>query len=345
MVPDKHATPFVSIIIPVLNAVDEVPACLDALRAQDYPTDRYEIIVVDNGSSDGTFELLQQSGVSVLQRSERGRAKALNAGVQHARGEIICTTDISCQADANWLRTIVVSFDDPTVACVAGEIKQLAGIENAVTRFQARTNYMSPMRALNRKHLPFLPFADGANASFRRSVFDQIGWFEESFSKGADVEICYRLFVLTPHKILFNYDAVVWEPGEPTLRALLYQRYRMGIGWNLMKLRFPELFMQQQAKKTARELYWQLRGSMSRGFSLAVRNARALFGDGRDGAMDANLTLMMGLAQWYGKVRGRKTVLRQMPKPEPIDSRALRVFIDHVDSIPGRVMVVHRGAE
>lgn len=344
MAPDKPSMPFVSVVIPVLNALDEISGCLDALRAQDYPADRYEIIVVDNGSCDGTFELLQQSGVTVLQRPERGRAKALNAGVQRARGEIICTTDISCQADANWLRTIVASFDDPTVACVAGEIKQVKGVENAVTRFQERTNYMSPMRAIHRKRLPFLPFADGANASFRRSVFEQIGWFEESFSKGADVEICYRLFVLTPHKILFNYDAIVWEPGEPTLKALLYQRYRMGIGWNLMKLRFPELFTQQQGKKKPRELYWQLRGSMGRGFALVVQNARALFGYGRDGAMDANLTLLMGLAQWYGKVRGRRMVLRQTPRPEPVDSRALRVFVDHVDSLPQRVMV-HHGAE
>ena len=341
---EKHVMPFVSIVIPVLNAVDEVPSCLAALRAQDYPADRYEIIVVDNGSSDGTFELLNQSGVVALQRPERGRAKALNVGVQHARGDIICTTDISCQAGANWLRTVVDSFGDPTVACVAGEIKQLKGVENAVTRFQERTNYMSPMHAINRRRLPFLPFADGANASFRRSVFDQIGWFEESFSKGADVEICYRLFVLTPYKILFNYDAIVWEPGEPTLKALLYQRYRMGIGWNLMKLRFPELFMQLRVNRTARQLYWQLRGSMRRGFSLVAWNARALYGDGRDGAMDANLTLLMGLAQWYGRVRGRRMVLRQVPKPEPIDSHALSFFVDHVDSLPGRV-IVRRGEE
>src|SRR4029079_17145761 len=108
-----------------------------------------------------------------------------------AHGEIICTTDISCMPEPQWIAEIVSSFADPQIGCVAGEIKQLPGPDNSAVRYQARTNYMSPMHALKRDRLPFLPFADGANASFRRQVFDQIGPFEETFYKGADVEICY----------------------------------------------------------------------------------------------------------------------------------------------------------
>ena len=167
----------------------------------------------------------------------------MNTGVKAARGEIILTTDLSCRAVENWISTVVETFSDhPKAGCVAGDIKLLRMTEGVVIDFQECNNYMSPMLALKRTTLPFMPFADGANASFRKCVFDEIGGFEESFLKAADVEICYRMFVLTDYTLVFNRSAIMWEPGEPSLRALLHQRFRMGIGWNLLQMKYPVLF-------------------------------------------------------------------------------------------------------
>lgn len=71
--------PFVSVVIPTLNSAHEVDACITALRAQDYPVSRFEIIVADNGSTDGSTERLEKLGVKVVVRLERGRSRALNA--------------------------------------------------------------------------------------------------------------------------------------------------------------------------------------------------------------------------------------------------------------------------
>lgn len=335
--------PFVSVLIPALNCAVEVADCVAALRAQDYPADRFEILIVDNGSTDGTLERIRESGVQAPVRPERGRSRALNAGLKHTRGEIICTTDISCRPEPGWISAIVGSFRDPAVGCVAGEIRMLPDSDNAALRFQNRTGYLSPMAALQRRQLPFLPFADGANASFRRQVFEEIGPFEESFTKGADVEICYRLFLLTRYQLLFNYNAVVWEPGEPNLKALLKQRFRIGIGWNLMRMKYPQLYESQRSSRNPRQMYWAMRQTAGNACGLIADNLRALFGAKRSAAEDRNLRMLMSLAQAYGRWYGRWHLAVRGIRPEPVDPARLAAFIADERRLDGRVTVV--GAE
>src|SRR4030042_2980011 len=170
--PASSALPFVSIIVPALNCAEDVQGFSDSMRQQDYPADRLEIIVVDNGSTDDTFERARTVGMIALQRKEKGRARALNTGIEAARGELILTTDLSCRAEPYWIRAVVETFAaHPEAGCVAGEIKLLRATDGAVIDFQERSNYMSPLLALNRTHLPFMPFADGANAPFRKRAY------------------------------------------------------------------------------------------------------------------------------------------------------------------------------
>jgi cellulose synthase/poly-beta-1,6-N-acetylglucosamine synthase-like glycosyltransferase len=332
--------PMVSVVIPLLNAKGDIPGCIGALRRQSYPTERFEIIVVDNGSTDGSEQALDEAGVRWIKYQERGRAKALNAGLAAAKGDIICTTDISCQPEPQWITQVVESFRDPTVGCVAGEIRLLRGRDSAVIRFQERTNYMSPMLALRRNRLPFLPFADGANASFRRKVFDEIGGFEEAFYKGADVEICYRIFMLTRYKILFNHRAVVWEPGEPNLRALLKQRYRIGLGTPLMHLKYPGLYAQHAPKRSVRSWYWNFRGGSARLGRMAAGFARGLL-DARQraSAVDEVIWLVLGIAQRYGAWRGRRHVYTA-EAPRAVDSTIVSAFLAAGGSVRERVVEV-----
>jgi GT2 family glycosyltransferase len=197
---------------------------------------------------------------------------------------------------------------------------------------------MSPMLALGRTRLPYLPFADGANASFRRCLFDEIGGFEESFVKGADVEICVRMFVLTPHAIVFDPGAVVWEPGEPTLRALLHQRYRMGIGANLMRMKFPALYERAGERKGVRQAYWSLRAATLGGLRLVRLNLAALVGRNRDAAIDADIRLLMAIAQRLGAIHGRRWLEREGVRPAPIDGARLRVFTANAAAVGSRVV-------
>jgi cellulose synthase/poly-beta-1,6-N-acetylglucosamine synthase-like glycosyltransferase len=341
----EHAAelfPYVSVVIPALNCRDDIEDCLAALEKQDYPRDRFEVIVADNGSTDGTREYLANSWAKLCLCPERGRARALNAGLGLASGEIICTTDMSCRAEAGWIRTIVEDFADPAVGCVAGEIKMLkTPLHNRVIDFQQRTNYMSPMLALKRKVLPFLPFADGANASFRRKVFDEIGGFEASFIKAADVEICYRLFALTDYKILFDYRALMWEPGEPTLGALLHQRFRMGIGWNLMRMKYPLLYAERRGR-SVKEGYWSFRSAVGEIGMLLVGNLRALFGQDRAANDDANIRFLMSRMQSIGRVYGRRHLRRRGIAPTPLEAQA-QLRLMQAGGVADRVIV--RGEE
>lgn len=334
--------PFVSIVVPALNCADDVDGFAIAMQAQTYPADRFEVIVVDNGSSDGTLERAREAGFKALMRPERGRTKALNTGIDAARGDYILTTDLSCRAVPGWIRCIVDTFAAyPDAGCVGGEIKLLRTARNAVLDFQERSEYMSPLLALQRTRLPFMPFADGANASFRREVFERIGGFEESFVKAGDVEICYRMFVLTDYKLVFNRAALMYEPGEPSLRALLRQRYRMGIGWNLMRMKYPELYEVEAPKAfDPRRAWWSAREAIARTGRLLALNAALLAGRSREMAIDADIRQLMSWAQWYGREQGRRWLAREGIRPQAVDARQLSAFIAKPDPIAGRVELV-----
>lgn len=337
--------PFVSVIVPALNCAEDVHGFAEAMRQQDYPADHFEIIVVDNGSSDDTFERARAAGMIALKREEKGRARALNTGIEAARGEFILTTDLSCRAEPYWIRAVVETFAaHPEAGCVAGEIKLLRATDGAVVDFQERSNYMSPLLALNRTHLPFMPFADGANASFRKRVFDEIGGFEESFVKAADVEICYRMFVLTDYTLVFNRSALMWEPGEPSLRALLHQRFRMGIGWNLMRMKYPALYQANKRPFNPRQMWWKVRSSASNAIHLTTLNLGLLFGRNREATIDANIRQLMSWAQWLGGHYGRWWLDSRGIHPEPVELEKLRQLMSKKDPLHGRVGLVEMPA-
>lgn len=333
--------PFVSVVVPALNCAADVAGFSEAMRNQDYPADRFEVIVIDNGSSDDTLERARSAGMQALQRTEKGRTKALNTGIAAAKGEYILTTDLSCRAEPNWIRSIVNTFNDhPEAGCVAGEIKLLRTTSSAVIDFQERNSYMSPLLALARTRLPYMPFADGANASFRRQLFEAIGGFEETFIKAGDVEICYRMFVLTDYSLVFNASALVWEPGEPSLKALLHQRFRMGIGWNLMLMRYPALYRSESQSFNWRQFWWSIQSHATQFSRLVLINLGMVFGHNRTEAIDANIQQLMRWAQWYGRHYGRWWLARKNIAPSPISEDALRQFMSEPDPLSKRIQAV-----
>lgn len=327
--------PSVSVVIPALNCAHEVDACIAALKAQDYPPSKVEIIVADNGSTDGTLDRLADLDVRTVLMPERGRSRALNAGLRVSEGELILTTDMGCVARPDWIRNIVACFADPEVGCVAGEIQMIPTGDNLAIRYQARNRYMSTLHALGRNKPPYLPFADGANASFRRAVFDAIGDFNESFYKAADVEICYRLLILTHFKIVFCPDCLVDEAGEPSLKALLRQRYRIGMGMHLLRARFPEFFTSTARVPTLKERYWWIREKLA-GFG---QFSIALIERDRDLLEDIVVGYLMRLAQQFGYRKGAAYQQCQMLQPVPLNTKDLEIFLSTIGSLDKRALL------
>ena len=109
MTQSKTLESFVSVIIPVYNAELTIERCIRSLKSQSYPKEKYEIIVVDDCSTDRTVELTKNSGADVVDstRKNSGPGLARNIGVKHAKGNLLAFTDSDCEAKVDWIETIV----------------------------------------------------------------------------------------------------------------------------------------------------------------------------------------------------------------------------------------------
>ncbi len=197
-----------SVIVCTRNRAELLRLCLEALVRQDDVTpDAYEVLVVDNGSTDGTKQVVEAARerfqrVQYLYEARLGLSVARNAGVGRAAGAIVCFVDDDAVASADFVREILLSFEDPAVAGVAGKITAswpdgaapswfTPRYENVV----AQTSFGETTRWMKRNEFPF-----GANMSFRRKIFRQLGGFDENLGKrgenniwGEEIDLCHRM--------------------------------------------------------------------------------------------------------------------------------------------------------
>ena len=110
----------VSVVVPAYNAGRTIDACLKGLLTQSVPPEGYEVIVVDDGSSDETREIVGKYGVRLIEQPRKGPAAARNRGVMEAKGQIVLFTDADCEPTENWIAEMVRPFDDPEVVGVKG---------------------------------------------------------------------------------------------------------------------------------------------------------------------------------------------------------------------------------
>jgi len=117
--------PAVSVIVPVHNEEAVIAAKLDNLASLEYPRERLEVLVVSDGSTDRTPDIVRaraKEGLRLLEVKERGgKAGALNCGMAHATGDVVCFTDASIMLEPGALKALLRNFDDPTVGCASGE--------------------------------------------------------------------------------------------------------------------------------------------------------------------------------------------------------------------------------
>ena len=255
-----NTAPFISIVIPAYNEEKNIERCIDSLRAQDYPGDRCEIIVADNGSTDKTREILKKLNVKYFVETKKGRPSVLNLGIKNSKGEIIVFTDADCIPEPNWLTNVVKGFSEPLTGCVAGEIKILGPEGNPLVEFQKRKRYFSPELLRNRQY-PYLPAGCGANLAFRRDVFDKIGYFDEDCVRSEDTDICFRMQIQTDYKISYAFDAVIYHKCETSLLRFLKQRFNVGRGQVELRNKYKDRFK----KTTIKQKYWTFHSLFMKG--------------------------------------------------------------------------------
>lgn len=231
--------PLISVVVPAFNAEKTLRGCLNTLVSQELPKEQYEVIVVDNGSTDGTWRIIQSYGSPVrgLQETKlRGSYAARNAGVRASQGKFIAFTDADCVPDIRWLRFLMENFDNPGLGCVAGEVLPFNPV-TAVEKFAARASILSQKRALKNRNRPY---AQTANVAFRRRVFEQIGLFNSSLKSGGDADFCWRMQEQTSWELCFNDAAIVLHHHRSSLPELWKQFVRYGQGNAALQLLYAD---------------------------------------------------------------------------------------------------------
>jgi peptidoglycan/xylan/chitin deacetylase (PgdA/CDA1 family) len=196
--------PSVTIVIPAYNEELSIPACLKSLKNQDYQGS-FEIVVVNNASSDATASIAQSFSARVIYEGQRGYNFAIKRGFDEATGEIIACTDADSIVPRDWLTKLVKHFEKSNVVGCGG-----------VFRFGDGPLWLRLIGEFGRCNYHIA----GANMAVKRSAYQQIGGFSPNVNQGADVDLDLRLrkigTVIIDRKIVTatssrRFQAAFWE--------------------------------------------------------------------------------------------------------------------------------------
>ena len=232
--------PLVSVVVPVLNEKEHLGLLLDDLLAQEFPSDGYEIVVVDGGSRDGTPELVTayqgRSRTPILLLSNLGRLSSAgrNLGVLNSRGEWIVFIDGHCRISSRRLLKDTVEVSQRTGAdCLCRPqpltLEGNTWFQDVVARVRAT------FLAHGRGSTIYLSNYEGnveptsSGATYRRSVFTRAGMYDEQFDACEDVEFNYRVYRAGLSAYFDSRLAVCYRP-RASVPALLKQTIRYGRG-------------------------------------------------------------------------------------------------------------------
>lgn len=200
--------PFVSVIIPAHNEEKYISECLSSISRQSYPRERYEIIIIDNGSTDKTVELANKFNVKVFQKKEGPVGAVRNYGTTKAKGEIFAFLDSDCIAPENWIST-GVGFLKQNSNIVFGGGYLLREHPYWIERFWLLENDTLPKDLL------------GGAIFITRKLFDEVGQFSERITSGEDTKISEDLRS-SGHQVILKRELSVIHLGNPiTLRHFI----------------------------------------------------------------------------------------------------------------------------
>jgi O-antigen biosynthesis protein len=234
--PRDMKTPRVSVVVCSYNGEQTIGQCLDALSRLDYPD--YEVIVVDDGSTDRTAEIANGFDVRLIRTENHGLSAARNTGVEAATGEIVAFTDDDACPDPDWLRYLAHAFVRTEHAGIGGPnlLPCDAGtVERAVAHAPGGPTHVLLSDQVA-EHIP------GCNMAFRREALLAVGGFDSRFRvAGDDVDICWRLQELG-WTIGFCPVAVVLHRRRRSVRAYLRQQRDYGKAEALLERKWPERY-------------------------------------------------------------------------------------------------------
>ena len=221
-----------SVVIPAYNAGATVSACLKALADQSISRERYDIIVVDDGSQDATGQKVARLGARLLSQPHKGPAAARNFGVKESRADIVLFTDADCEPVRGWVEALLSALEDPEIVGAKGvyATKQKA----LIARF-VQLEYEDKYDKMKRER--YVDFVDTYSAAYRKEILLREGGFDPAFPRasGEDVDLSYRLS-RRGYKLVFAPGAVVYHRHVETLGGYLRRKFYVGF-WRVLLYR------------------------------------------------------------------------------------------------------------
>ncbi len=259
--------PAVSILIPAHNEALVIRETLDAMCALDYPKEKLEIVVINDGSTDGTRDILDEAAARDPRivpyhvpagEGGRGKSRALNLGLRVARHGIISIYDADNTPDPAAMRYLVAQLvEHPELGAVLGKFRSVNKERSLLNRFiNVETLTFQSILQAGRWHLLNIATLPGTNYVIRREVLEQLnGWDEEALTE--DSEMSVRMY-MNNWKIKFIPYAVTYEQEPETWGVWLKQRTRWVQGNNYVAKKFFRLLKRIRNTKLRLEITYSL---------------------------------------------------------------------------------------
>ncbi|UGS35714.1 hypothetical protein DSM104329_02109 [Capillimicrobium parvum] len=285
--------PRVSVVVCTHNGAATLDDCLRALAELDYPD--YEVIVVDDGSTDASAQIAARHPVRLISTINHGLSAARNEGWRAATGEIVAYTDDDAEPDPHWLGYLVAGFAAGDFAAVGGPNVPPPG-DGDVAACVANAPGGPVHVLLSDRVAEHIP---GCNMAFRREWLEAIGGFDAQFRvAGDDVDVCWRI---QEHggTLGFHPSALVWHHRRATVRRFWRQQRGYGRAEALLERKWPEKY------NVAGQLGWGGR-LYGRGLLAGLNRSRVYYGVWGSGAFQPSvavrpnhLFLLAATPEWY----------------------------------------------
>ncbi len=244
----KHVQ--ISIVIPTYNRLDFITRTLESMEGLNYPKSDFEVIVVDDGSSDGTYEyMLKYSkttklNFSFISQKNSGPAAARNVGLKYAKGKYVAYTDSDCIVDKNWLWELLKGFTSDDIAGVGGSAEGVG--DDIFSRYFAQTGMYST-RVLDGTVAYLLTL----NACYRKDILQLFNGFNEEFKQpgGEDPDLSFRIRK-KGYLLAYNPKAIVYHHHKASTKSFLKTFRNYGKGQALLVKLHPEWYIKENIQKS-----------------------------------------------------------------------------------------------
>ncbi len=231
----QERKPQVSVVVPTHNRAGSLRECLEALSSQTCPC--LEVIVVDDGSTDGTADVAESyrgRGVRCVRQGNLGASAARNRGAREARGDVVCFTDDDCVPCKDWLERITGAFSEEGVSVIGGRVVYSTGLgpKTLLERFMEKWDVYNGRGEV---------YLTGINSAYRRGVFMELGGFDEGMRALEDSDLHIR-FVGSGRKPVYAPEAVVCHRTRDSVPALMAQFFAYGRGWHMLHRKYPKRY-------------------------------------------------------------------------------------------------------